>query len=81
MQTRKPIIGITCSLERDDPASMDGRGFDYAKREYYRRIEAHGGIPVLLPNVEQESAIMGFLSHVGSIGPESPGFRTAAMSP
>lgn len=63
----KPFIGITCSLKRDDPACLDGRSFDYAKREYYGRIEAHGGIPVLLPNVEQEDTIMDFLSLVDGL--------------
>jgi putative glutamine amidotransferase len=63
----KPLIGITCSLKRDDPACLDGRSFDYAKREYYRRLETHGGIPVLLPNVEQEDTILDVLSRVDGL--------------
>jgi putative glutamine amidotransferase len=63
----KPIIGITCSLKHDDPACLDGRSFDYVKREYYRRIETHGGIPVLLPNVGREDTLLDFLSHVNGL--------------
>jgi putative glutamine amidotransferase len=63
----KPIIGITCSLRHDDPACLDGRSFDYAKREYYRRIETHGGIPFLLPNVDLEDTLVDFLSGVDGL--------------
>ncbi len=63
----KPVIGITCSRKIDDAACDDGRSFDYAKREYYRQIEVHGGIPFLLPNVEREETLAEFLSRIDGL--------------
>ncbi len=63
----KPVIGITCSRKIDDAACDDGRSFDYAKREYYRQVEAHGGIPFLLPNVEREETLASFLSRIDGL--------------
>ena len=51
---KKPVIGITCAMEYDDenrnyPVMF---AFDYLKRQYYRAIEIAGGVPILLPNIE-----------------------------
>lgn len=62
-----PLVGITCSRKWDDAACDDGRSFDYAKREYYRQIEAHGGIPILLPNVDREETLVSFLSRLDGL--------------
>ncbi|MGD0308680.1 MAG: gamma-glutamyl-gamma-aminobutyrate hydrolase family protein [Acidobacteriota bacterium] len=63
----KPLIGISCSLKQDDPVCDDGRKFDFVKQEYYRSVEANGGIPVLLPNVEQEATLLDFLSRIDGL--------------
>lgn len=54
LMMKKPVIGITCAMEYDDenrnyPVMF---AFDYLKRQYYRAIEMAGGMPILLPNIE-----------------------------
>lgn len=55
----KPIIGLTCSLgaQKNDWVGRAGLTWDFAKREYHRRIEEHGGIPVLLPSVHRGETV------------------------
>lgn len=51
---KKPVIGITCSLEEKEDRKRKYPvifPFDYLKRSYYLAIEKAGGLPVLLPNL------------------------------
>ncbi len=59
MRSKKPKIGITLSEAEDSDVKRwpMRRGFDYIKRQYYQAILESGGIPILLANVEQRSAI------------------------
>jgi putative glutamine amidotransferase len=54
LMMKKPVIGITCAMEYDDenrdyPVRF---AFDFLKRQYYQAIEMAGGMPILLPNIE-----------------------------
>jgi putative glutamine amidotransferase len=54
MKMKKPVIGITCSLEEKEDRKRKYPvifPFDYLKRSYYLAIEKAGGLPVLLPNL------------------------------
>lgn len=58
MHSKKPIIGITLS-EAEAVGAVRWplrRGFDYLKRQYYQAVLKAGGIPVLLPNIGNDSA-------------------------
>jgi len=57
----KPIIGISCSLgaRKEEWIGRPGLTYDYVKREYHRRVEEHGGIPLLLPVVRGEETARG----------------------
>lgn len=51
---KKPVIGITCSIEEKEDRNRKYPliyPFDYVKRQYYSAIEEAGGVPVLLPNL------------------------------
>jgi len=52
---KKPIIGITCYIDYDDPKRKYPFIFalDYLKRQYYLAIQDAGGIPFVLPNIEK----------------------------
>lgn len=52
---KKPVIGITCYLDYDDPKRKYPFvfAFDYVKRQYYLAIQDFGGVPVILPNIEK----------------------------
>jgi len=56
---KKPLIGITCYLDYDDPKRKYPFifAFDYVKRQYYLAIQDAGGIPVILPNIEKLSLV------------------------
>ena len=56
---KKPIIGITCYLDYDDPKRKYPFvfAFDYVKRQYYLAIQDFGGVPVILPNIEKLSLV------------------------
>ena len=56
---KKPIIGITCYLDYDDPKRKYPFvfAFDYVKRQYYLAIQDMGGVPVILPNVENMNLV------------------------
>ncbi|MBP0725254.1 gamma-glutamyl-gamma-aminobutyrate hydrolase family protein [Bacillus sp. RG28] len=55
---KKPIIGITTSyLKHND--NMEGV---YVHQDYHRAIERAGGIPVMLPVVNDEEAIQRYVS-------------------
>lgn len=61
---KKPIIGITCSIEEKEDRERKYPvifPFDYLKRSYYLAIEKAGGVPVLLPNLKDLSLIDNFL--------------------
>ncbi|MEE9554625.1 MAG: gamma-glutamyl-gamma-aminobutyrate hydrolase family protein, partial [candidate division Zixibacteria bacterium] len=69
MRSRKPKIGITLSeaesiLKFRWPMS---RGFDYVKRDYYESILKSGGIPVLLPNVEEKANIKALFDSIDGL--------------
>jgi len=56
----KPVIGITCSIEEKEERKRKYPliyPFDYLKRQYYLAIERAGGVPILLPNLENSSLI------------------------
>ncbi len=52
---KKPVIGITCYLDYDDPKRKYPFifAFDYVKRQYHLAIQDAGGVPVILPNIEK----------------------------
>jgi putative glutamine amidotransferase len=56
---KKPLIGITCYLDYDDPKRKYPFvfAFDYVKRQYYLAIQDFGGVPVILPNIEKMSLV------------------------
>jgi putative glutamine amidotransferase len=56
---KKPVIGITCYLDYDDPKRKYPFifAFDYVKRQYYLGIQNAGGIPVILPNIDKLSLV------------------------
>ncbi len=56
---KKPIIGITCYLDYDNPRRKYPFvfAFDYVKRQYYLAIQDAGGVPVILPNVEKMNLV------------------------
>jgi putative glutamine amidotransferase len=66
MHSNKPIIGITLSeAEAVNSVRWPLRGgFDYLKRQYYEAVLKAGGIPVLLPNVEDTLAVETFIELV-----------------
>ena len=54
----KPIIGITCPWSEETWGETIGNGgFDYAGRAYSNAIYAAGGIPLLIPVVENREDI------------------------
>jgi len=59
----RPRIGISCSLgaRKDEGVGRAGPTWDYVKREYYLRVEEHGGIPILLPTVRQEETLREYI--------------------
>lgn len=60
MKMKKPIIGITCSLEEKEDRKRKfllKYPFDYLKRQYSLAVEKAGGVPVLLPNLRDLSLI------------------------
>ena len=65
----KPIIGITCSLwaQKEKWVHQEGRTFDHLKREYYQRVEACGGLPMLLPNVDRDETLDGLLTRIDGL--------------
>ncbi len=65
----RPVIGLTCSLwaQKEEWIHQEGRSFDHLKREYYQLIEARGGIPLLLPNVEQTDTLQAFLDLIDGL--------------
>jgi len=69
MPSKKPKIGITLSEAEDSNAYRWPlrRGFDYIKRQYYQAILKSGGIPILLPNVEQRYAIKSLLESIDGL--------------
>ncbi|MGB2697250.1 MAG: gamma-glutamyl-gamma-aminobutyrate hydrolase family protein [Candidatus Zixiibacteriota bacterium] len=56
---KKPIIGITCYLDYDDPKRKYPFvfAFDYVKRQYYLAIQDAGGVPIILPNIEKMNLV------------------------
>ncbi len=67
---KKPVIGITCSLEEKEDRRRKYPvifPFGYLKRSYYLAIEKAGGVPVLLPNLRDLSLIDYFLELVDGI--------------
>jgi putative glutamine amidotransferase len=56
----KPIIGISCSLgtTKADRLGEESCTYDYALRSYHRRIEEHGGVPILLPVVQGDETTL-----------------------
>jgi len=51
---KRPVIGITCCMDYEDkkrkyPFTF---AFDYLKRHYTEAVELAGGIPLILPNIE-----------------------------
>jgi putative glutamine amidotransferase len=65
----KPVIGLTCSLgaKKEEWVGRTGLTWDFTKREYHRRVEEHGGIPVLLPAVRDEETVAGLCAIVDGI--------------
>jgi putative glutamine amidotransferase len=60
MKMKKPVIGITCSVEEKEDRKRKfllKYPFDYLKRQYYLAVEKVGGVPVLLPNLSDLSLI------------------------
>ena len=56
---KKPLIGITCYIDYDDPKRKYPFvfAFDYVKRQYYLAIQDFGGLPVILPNIEKMNLV------------------------
>lgn len=57
---KKPVIGITCSIEEKEDRNRKYPviyPFDYLKRQYYLAVEKSGGVPLLLPNLNNLSLI------------------------
>jgi putative glutamine amidotransferase len=54
MHSNKPKIGISLSetKEIDSPRWPSRMRFDWLRRDYYEAITMAGGVPVMLPNVE-----------------------------
>lgn len=54
---RKPLIGITCSFKDKDEnrVHMTPLPFDMLKQHYSRAVWKAGGLPVILPNLAEES--------------------------
>lgn len=69
----KPLIGITCNFSHDDePGIHTHYGLPEQKwhmlaDEYIRAIENAGGIPVMLPIYQSESALMEALEHLDGV--------------
>ncbi|HEX9912129.1 MAG TPA: gamma-glutamyl-gamma-aminobutyrate hydrolase family protein [candidate division Zixibacteria bacterium] len=67
---KKPIIGVTCSIEEKEDRERKYPviyPFDYLKRQYYFAIENAGGVPILLPNLKELSLIEEILKLVDGI--------------
>jgi len=69
MRSKKPRIGITLSEAARSPKYRwpMSKSFDYIKKEYYEAIINSGGIPVLLPNVENKSDIGMFFGSIDGL--------------
>jgi len=65
----KPTIGISCSLwaKKEEWVHQEGKTFDHLKREYYQLAEQLGGVPVLLPNVDNEATIGELLDRIDGL--------------
>lgn len=67
---KKPVIGITCSIEEKEDRNRkypQVYPFDYVKRQYYLAIEKAGGIPILLPNVDDLGLVDDILETVDGL--------------
>jgi putative glutamine amidotransferase len=69
MPTKKPIIGITCSMRYQDqnrkfPTPF---AFEYLNRPYHRAVEKAGGLPILLPNLENLKLVENILSLIDGL--------------
>jgi len=69
MRFRKPKIGITLSeAEATNEVRWPvSKGFDYIKKEYYEAVLKSGGIPILLPNVQNRSDIKSFFGSINGL--------------
>lgn len=65
----KPIIGISCSLgaRQQEWIGQPGVTYDYVKREYHRRVEEHGGVPLLLPVVREEATAQAMAARIDGL--------------
>lgn len=65
----KASIGITCSLwaRKEEWIHQEGRTFDHLKREYYQLVEANGGVPIALPNVDREETINALIDRIDGL--------------
>jgi putative glutamine amidotransferase len=67
---KKPVIGITCSIEEKEDKNRKYPlvyPFDYVKRQYYLAIEKAGGVPVLLPNIDDLTLVDDILKTVDGL--------------
>lgn len=57
MPSKMPRIGISVSemLENKDRKKPTWKPFDYLKREYHEAVQKSGGVPILLPNINDPS--------------------------
>jgi putative glutamine amidotransferase len=61
---KKPVIGITCSMRKEDKKREfpTAYAFEYLNRPYSKAVEKAGGLPMLLPNLENLKLIENILS-------------------
>lgn len=66
---KKPLIGITSSIEYQDLKRKETTvfAFDYVKRAYFEAIQKAGGIPIIFPNLTDIKAVDKMLSTVDGL--------------
>ncbi|WP_425618911.1 gamma-glutamyl-gamma-aminobutyrate hydrolase family protein [Anatilimnocola sp. NA78] len=78
--SKKPLIGLNADYR---PAQKAGPALSYIPAGYYNAIQAAGGIPVILPPLEDEDDIAAALEHLdgfvmvggGDLDPRRDGFQ------
>ncbi len=69
----KPIIGITCNYDTMDTVGTcsgmgsSGQDWNFLAGEYVYAVEKSGGIPVILPRLQDMSALEPFLSQIDGL--------------
>ncbi|WP_278673933.1 gamma-glutamyl-gamma-aminobutyrate hydrolase family protein [Acidaminococcus fermentans] len=66
----KPLIGLTCNYDIDDSIGLNsltgtaGQDWDFLAGDYVYAVEKAGGIPVILPRLENEKILLPFLEQL-----------------